>query len=97
MGEHRDFPHFIDLGAVFRGARFAPEKKSTNTGFQWRDQVEHQRDAAGIAGLGEAIELIFGRVGHRGLGEKNAKELRGRSGGLSVGAAHCEPHFGQYS
>jgi hypothetical protein len=70
-----------------------PTKKSTNTGFR-ADQIEHQRDPISVAGLGEAIGLVFGRVGHRGLVEK-AQELRGRRavGGRGDGAGH----FGQDS
>src|SRR6266852_6084395 len=65
MDEHRDFAHFVDLGAEFRRARLAAGEEVYPDRFPFRaDQVEHQGDAIGIAGLGEAVELVFGRCGH---------------------------------
>ena len=58
--EHRNLAHFIDLRAVFGRARFnlveVVDENRTPVG---ADQVQHQRDAIGISGLGEAVELVF--------------------------------------
>jgi len=65
MDEHRDFAHFVDLGAEFRRARLSPGEEVDPDRFPFRaDQVEHQGDAIGVAGLGETVELEFGRCGH---------------------------------
>ena len=61
MREHRRLAHLVDLGAVLRRAlhRLAEEVDEHRLPVR-ADQIEHQRGAIGIAGLGEAIELIFG-------------------------------------
>jgi hypothetical protein len=59
--QHRNLAHLVDLGPVFRRALLAAlEEVDENRLPVGADQVEHQGDAIGVAGLGEAIELIFG-------------------------------------
>ena len=57
--------HLVDVGAVFRGTGFAFGKEVDIDRFPiGADEIEHQGNAIGVAGLSEAIELVFG---HRGL------------------------------
>ena len=59
--QHRHFAHLVDFGAVLRRARLAAlEEVDIDRLPVGADQVEHQRRAIGVAGLREAIELIFG-------------------------------------
>ena len=59
--QHRHFAHLVDLGAVLRRARLAAlEEIDVDRLPVGADQIEHQRGAIGVAGLGEAIELVFG-------------------------------------
>ena len=61
MHQHRHFAHLVDAVAVFRLALdTGAEEIDPNRLPVGADQIEHQRGAIGIAGLGEAIELIFG-------------------------------------
>src|SRR5262249_45425241 len=65
MHQNRNLAHFVDIGAEFCRAQFSTCKEVNVDRFPISaDQVEHQRDPIGIAGLGEAIELVFGRYGH---------------------------------
>src|SRR5262249_6952960 len=65
MHEDRNFAHFVDLAPEFRRARLSRGEEVHPDRFPLRaDQVEHQGDAICIAGLGEAIELIFRRRDH---------------------------------
>ena len=58
MDEHRHFAHLVDVLAVFRRARHAlAEEVDEDRLPVGADEVEHQRDAIGVAGLGEAVEL----------------------------------------
>ena len=63
MNEHRHFAHLVDAAAPFRRAlhAFAEEVDEHRLPIG-ADQIEHQRGAVGVAGLGEAVQLIFGHV-----------------------------------
>ncbi len=61
MRQHGRFAHLVDLGAVLRRARLAALEEVDKDRLPVRaDQVEHQRGAVAVAGLREAIELVFG-------------------------------------
>jgi hypothetical protein len=65
MNEDRDFAHFVDIGAEFRRARLPAGEEVDPDRFPLHaDQIEHQGDAIGVAGLGKTVELVFGRCGH---------------------------------
>src|SRR5262245_47495574 len=61
MDQHRHFAHLVDAGAILGCARLALDEEVDEDRLPVRaDQVEHQRNTIGVAGLGEAVELIFG-------------------------------------
>ena len=63
VNEHRDFAHLVDVAAPLRRALHAlAEEVDEHRLPIGADQIEHQRGAVGVAGLGEAVELIFGHV-----------------------------------
>ena len=63
MRQHRRFAHLVDVAAIGRRARLALEEIDEHRLPVRADQIEHQRGAIAVAGLGEAIELIFGHGG----------------------------------
>ena len=87
--QHRHFAHLVDLGAVLRRARLAAlEEIDIDRLPVGADQIEHQRGAIGIAGLGEAVELIFGHWRSCHACEDLARQRRPASphGGFAVEA-----------
>ena len=73
--------------------RVSPPTKNRRTRASSRaDQVEHQRDAIGVAGLGEAIELVFGCFGHGGLGGEKTAAIAGVVGWAFAVAAYRVGH-----
>src|SRR5215510_1101461 len=61
MDQHRHFAHLVDAGAILGCARLALDEEVDEDRLPVRaDQVEHQRNTIGVAGLGEAVEVIFG-------------------------------------
>jgi hypothetical protein len=59
--QHWHLAHLVDFGAVLRRARLAAlEEVDRDRLPVGADQVEHQRRAIGVAGLREAVELVFG-------------------------------------
>ena len=63
VDEHWRFAHFVDAVAPFRRALHAFAEESTNTALPiGADQIEHQRGAVRVAGLGETVQLIFGHI-----------------------------------
>jgi hypothetical protein len=59
--QHRHLAHLVDVGAIFGRALLAfseeidPDRLPVGA-----DQIEHERGAISVAGLGEAVELVFG-------------------------------------
>jgi hypothetical protein len=59
--EHRNLAHLVDLRAVLLCPRFAlAEEIDEDRTPIGADQIEHQRDAVGVSGLGKTVELVFG-------------------------------------
>jgi hypothetical protein len=60
VNEYRHLTHFVDVGPEFRRALSHGTKKIDPDRLPvGADQVEHKRSAIGVAGLGEAIELVL--------------------------------------
>ena len=64
LDQHRDLAHLVDPLPVFGRAGLAVEEVDEDRLPARADQMQHQRGLVGIAGLGEAIELIFGHDVH---------------------------------
>ena len=60
VNEHRRFAHFVDRRTIASGPSLAVEKIDKDRLPVGAEEVEHQRRAVSVAGLGETVELIFG-------------------------------------
>jgi hypothetical protein len=62
MHQHRRLAHLVDLGAESGRALLELDEKVDPFRFPvGADEIEHQRRPIGIAGLGEAVELVLGQ------------------------------------
>ena len=59
MLEHRHLAHLVELEVLGR-ARAAVEEVDPDRLPVGAVELEHERDLVGVAGLGEAVELVFG-------------------------------------
>ncbi len=85
MDEDRRFAHFIDVRAEFRCALdHCAEKIDPDRLPVGADQVEHERSAIGVAGLGEAIKLVLGHW----ISDLDAFSVKGSSAYRSWTALH---------
>ena len=63
MHQHRHLAHLVDVGPVVGRALLALDEKVDPDRLPvGADEIEHQGDPIGIAGLGEAVELVLGHV-----------------------------------
>jgi hypothetical protein len=61
--QHRHLAHLVDVGAVGWHALLALDEEVDPDRLPvGADEIEHQGDPIGVAGLSEAVELVLGHV-----------------------------------